>query len=197
MKIERLTPGELLSAVAALALLGLMSAVWFEHPFAAGIDPDAIGFETAPDAWGAFGLIDLVLLVTVAAAVSATVVTAAGSTIRLPMNASAAVTLLGLVSAALLLYRIIDPIEIAGVSYRRNIPLFLGFGSTILIAAGGAMTMLSEGTTLGRELGRAAGREGRVPSRSPIAQTEDPATAEVRREERRARRLERRSSRRY
>ncbi len=156
MRFERLTPGEIISAIAALTLLGLMQAVWFEHPTAAEIAPEALGFETAPDAWHAFGRIDVVLAVTIVCALSAAVVAAAGRRPPLPLNASAAVTTLGLISAGLLLFRIVASIEIDDVEYRRNLALFLGFGMTLLIAGGGALTMLAEGTTLRAEISRAA-----------------------------------------
>lgn len=166
MKFERLNPGELLSAIAGLTLLGLMSAVWFEHPTAADIDAKSIGYETTPDAWHAFGLIDIVLLITIVCAVSAAVVTAAGSKIPLPLSAGAAVTVLGLISMALLAYRIVDPIEVVDVEYRRNVALFLGFGMCSLITAGGGLTMIAEGTTLGHELARSARGRG-APADAP------------------------------
>jgi hypothetical protein len=175
LKIERLTPGEIVSAVAGLTLVGLMSGVWFEHPTASDIASDAIGYQTAPDAWQAFAVIDIVLLVTAVCAVSAAIVTAAGSKVRLPLRAAAVVTLLGLISMVLLAYRIADPIEAAGIGFRRDLPLFLGFGMCGLIAGGGVMTMLAEGTTLGDELSGAAA--GRPRSGQSVRPRQEPSAA--------------------
>ena len=63
-------------------------------------------------------------------------------------------------AAGLLLYRIIDPIAVDDVGYRRDLPLFLGFGMTVLIAAGGVMAMIAGGLA-GGAAGRRRGEAGR------------------------------------
>lgn len=156
MRFERLKPGEVLSAVAGLTLLGLMEATWFEHPTASNFSASVIGFETTPNAWHAFAVIDWVLLATIVCAISAAGITVTRSTIHLPLAASAVVTIMGGISTLLIVYRIVDPIQIEGVSYRRDLALFLGCGAAALVALGGLLAMRQQGTSLGRELARAA-----------------------------------------
>jgi hypothetical protein len=154
----RLKPGETLSAVAGLTLLGLMSATWFEHPTNAEIPADALGFQTTPNAWQSFAVIDWALFAAVLCTLSAVLVSATDRRLRLPLDAGAVIAVLGVVCAALIGYRVIDPIEIAGVTYRRDVALFLGLGATGLIAIGGLWTLRDRATSIGRELGRAARR---------------------------------------
>ncbi|MFN2612356.1 MAG: hypothetical protein ABR536_03175 [Solirubrobacterales bacterium] len=158
MSIERLKPGEIVFAVAALTLLGLMSATWFEHPTAADIPADAVGFQTAPDAWHAFRLIDWALLACIAGALSAAAVVAGGSKANLPLDAAAVVVVLGLVALGLIGYRIIEPITIQGVGYRRDLPLFLAFAMAALMVLGALWALRARDTSLARELARASRR---------------------------------------
>ena len=153
---ERLTFGEILSAVAGLTLFGLMYGVWYEHPTAASIPAEAIGFETTPNAWQSFQVIDWVLLATIVCTLSAALITVTRSTIHLPLSASAVVTVMGGIAVLLIAYRIIDPIQIQGYSYRRDVALYLGCGAAALVTLGGLLAMREQGTSLGRELARAA-----------------------------------------
>lgn len=166
MRIERLTPGEVLYGVAGLTLFGLMWGIWFEHPSAADIPASAIGFETRPDAWHAFAVIDVVLLFCVLCAVSGALLAATGSRLRLPLDADAVVAITGAMAVVLIGYRIAEPIENSGVAYRRDLALFLAFGSAALIVLGGLLALRTKHTSLASELKRAAGgasRAGRGP----------------------------------
>jgi hypothetical protein len=154
----RLKPGETLSAVAALTLLGLMSGTWFEHPTNADIPADAVGFQTTPNAWQALAVIDWVLLAAVVCVLSAAIVAGSGRRLQVPVDPAAVVTVVGGVCMALIGYRIIDPIHLAGVGYRRDLAIFLSFGAAGLISVGGLWTLRERGTSLVHELSRAAGR---------------------------------------
>ena len=162
MRFERLNPGEVLAAVGALTLFGLMWAVWFEHPTAADIPAEAIGFETTPDAWHAFAVTDIVLLAAVLCPLSAALLSASASPRRLPLDASAVVAIVGAVAALLIAYRIAAPIEIDDVTYRRDLPLFLAFGASGLIVLGGMLSLRMKGTSLAAQLRRAASGESRA-----------------------------------
>ena len=70
---------------------------------------------------------------------------------------------LGAVSAVLIGYRIIDPVHIAGVEYRRDLAIFLAFGSAVLVSLGGLWALRDRGTGLARELNRPAGRSTAAP----------------------------------
>jgi hypothetical protein len=135
-----------------------MFSTWFEHPTAADIPPEAIGYQTAPDAWHALAVTDWILVGIVICTVSAALVAAGGSRASLPLEGAAVAVVLGAVAAALIGYRVIDPIAIEGVGYRRELGLFLSLGCALLIVLGGLWALRGRGTGLWRELGRAAGR---------------------------------------
>lgn len=158
MSLERLKPGEIIFAVAALTLLGLMSATWFEHPTAADIPADAVGFQTVPNAWHAFKVIDWALLACIVATLSAATVAAGGSKARLPLDAAAVVAVIGLIATGLIAYRIIDPISIQGVTYRRDLPLFLALAMAGVIVLGALWALRDRDTSLARELAGASRR---------------------------------------
>jgi hypothetical protein len=130
VNFRRLTPGHALALVAALALLLVMAPNWYTDK--AGEQDRAFQQDAAPslstqtdksvaaengaaaaahekNAWQASGLIDRVILIgllaTAALAIAAAYLRAAGRT-RTP---SALATLTGLVTAALIAYRIIQP----------------------------------------------------------------------------------------
>jgi hypothetical protein len=132
---------------------------WFEHPTAARISAEAIGFQTSPDAWQAFAVTEWVLLATIVCAVSAAVVTASGVRLNLPIDASAAVAIMGIVATALIGWRVAEPIEIEGVTYRRELALLMGLGAAGLVALGGLLGLRERGTNLFAELARAGRQE--------------------------------------
>lgn len=132
---------------------------WFEHPTAARISADAIGFQTSPDAWQAFSLADWVLVATIVCALSAAVISASNTPLHLPIEASAVVAVMGAAATLLIGLRVIDPIEIEGVAYRRELALFMGLGAAGLVALGGLLSLRERGTNLLAELARAARRE--------------------------------------
>jgi hypothetical protein len=135
-----------------------MSGTWFEHPTNADIPADAVGFQTTPNAWQAFTVIDWVLLAGIVCALSAAIVAASGRRLQVPVDPAAVVTVVGGVCMILIGYRIIDPIHIAGVGYRRDLAIFLSFGAAGLISVGGLWTLHERGTSLVHELSRSAGR---------------------------------------
>jgi hypothetical protein len=149
-----------------------MSATWFEHPTNADIPAEALGFQTTPNAWQSFAVIDWVLFATVLCTLSAALVSATDRQLRLPLDAAAVIAVLGAVCMALIGYRVIDPIEIAGLTYRRDLPLFLGLGAAGLISVGGLWALRDRGTSIWRELGRASYRHSRPerPRRRPARQ---------------------------
>jgi hypothetical protein len=142
--------------VAALTLLGLMFSTWFEHPTAADIPADTVGFQTSPDAWQALAVSDWILLAIVVCAVSAALVSAGGSRVSLPLDGAAVAAMLGLVAIGLIGYRVIQPVSINDVEYRRDLGLFLSLGMAALIVAGALWALRDRGTSLWRELARAA-----------------------------------------
>src|SRR4051794_19115558 len=111
MDVNRLTQGEKIAGVAAIVLFISMFFAWFgfDNPAAElenqlGVD---VGGSFTFNAWESFDFIDLVLLVTVVAALGTVVAKASDALIDFPLNAVVAV--LGGLSTLLVLYRIIDP----------------------------------------------------------------------------------------
>src|SRR5215211_4663891 len=101
------------------------------------------GADTTANAWQSFDFIDIVLLVTIIVAVGLAVMSAMGSSVNLPVAASALTAGLGILATLLILYRIIDPPSDAD----REFGVFLGLIAAAGIAAGGWLSMQEEGTT--------------------------------------------------
>lgn len=152
MDINRLSPGEKVAGASGVALILIMFIFdWF------GVE----GFGA--NAWEVFGLIDLILFVTAAAAIALAVMSANSSSVNLPVAPSAIVAGLGILSAVLVAYRIIDPpgggaASVGGISIEveigRSIGVFLGLFATAGIAYGGWTAMQEEGTSFGEQADR-------------------------------------------
>jgi hypothetical protein len=112
--------------------------------------------DTSANAWQSFDFIDLVLLVTIVVAVGLALTTMAARTVALPVAASAITAALGILSALLVLYRIIDPPSDAA----REIWVFVGLVLTAAIAYGGWHAMQEEGSSFGGEADRLGDRLG-------------------------------------
>jgi len=136
MDASELTRGKLISAACGLALFVVMFFSWFDIGTSFRFAAEAAGVDTTYNAWQAFGFIDIILLVTVLAAVGA-VVFSLLSRRPAPLAPEAVVFALGVLSSLLVLYRILDPVLDAG----RKLGLFLGFLAAAGIAAGGWLAM--------------------------------------------------------
>lgn len=153
MDISRLRKGEQIAAAGGVALFIVMFLGWY------GVKASVSGItQSGPsaNAWEVFSLIDIVLFATAVVAVGLAVLTATQRTVNLPVAASAITAALGILSLALVLYRVIDPPGTGGdflgaeVDITRKIGLFLGLIATGAIAAGGWLSMQDEGTTFGQ-----------------------------------------------
>lgn len=162
MDFSRVRTGEMIAGVSGIALFIFMFFKWF------GVDaPDVTipqgvpfdGFEVASvTAWRAFDFIDIVLLLAVIAGVGLMLLSAAQANVNLPVAASAITAALGILATLLVLYRIIDPPELAaGFDTTRKIGVFLGLIASVGIAVGGWLAMQEEGTTFGGEADRVSG----------------------------------------
>jgi hypothetical protein len=153
MDFSRVRAGELLAGISGVALFVFMFFAWF------GVEgiPGGVRFGSV-SAWEAFDFIDLVLILAVIAAVGLVVLSAAQSSVNLPVAASAITAGLGILATLLVLYRILDPPQIAeGVETTRKVGLYLGVAGCAGIAIGGWMAMQEEGTTFGGEADRLSG----------------------------------------
>ncbi|MEK6278102.1 MAG: hypothetical protein AABM29_08825 [Actinomycetota bacterium] len=167
MDLTRLTQGEKIAAVSGVLLFIFMFFAWFGLPSAVeqaaeqanqiaeqfGAPTVDTGSVTA-SAWESFSWIDLLLFLTVIAAVTAAVLKGTGSQVEMPTTVI--VTVLGGLSTLFVLYRVIDPIGDAS----RKLGLFLGLLASAGVAIGGYMAMQEEGTSFGEAADRLGGGDG-------------------------------------
>ena len=161
MDFTRLTQGEKIAGVSGIALLLIMFIFdWF------GLKADVSGFtaEGSRNAWGSYGFIDIVLFITVAAAIGLALITASQAEVGLPVAASAVVAGLGILSVVLIIISIINPPEwsiagvdigdVPGADVTRKIGVWLGLIAAIGVAYGGWRAMQEEGTSFGDQADR-------------------------------------------
>src|SRR5258705_5967351 len=137
MDLDRLSVGEKIAAVSAILLFVFMFFEWF------GVEVSGVGGFSGTisgaggNAWDALDYIPIVLVVTIVAAIGVAALRLTDSAYEPPVAANTVVTVLGVISVLLILFRIVDPPTFAnfgGVSVDAtlNIGIFLG-----LVAAGG------------------------------------------------------------
>jgi hypothetical protein len=166
MDAAALRRGELIAAVSGVALFIIMFLSWFggsiEVEGVGEVDlglAEAVGVDTTFNAWQSFDFIDIMLLVTLIVAVGLAVMSAAGSSVNLPVAASALTAGLGILSTLLILYRIIDPPFGAG----REFGVYLGLIAAAGVAIGGWLAMQEEGVSFAGDGDRYGDRYGGEP----------------------------------
>jgi len=161
----------MIAAVSAIALLIIMFISWF------GVEDS----EGGANAWESFGFIDIILFLTILAAIGAAVMSANAQSVNLPVALSAIVTGLAILSVLLILFRIISPPDIvgnafgvdSGVDATRKIGVFLGLLAALGIAYGGFEAMRDEGTSIKGEADRLQNRD-RTPGAGGTTGTDAP-----------------------
>jgi hypothetical protein len=162
MDFTRLTQGEKIAGVSGIALFLIMFIFsWY------GVEVDGQSVpDTGANAWEAFSFIDIVLFVTVVAAIGLVLISASQTEVGLPVAASAVVTGLGILSVILVFYRIIDtPGDVSTASallqqtvdVTRKIGVWLGLIAAVGVAYGGWRAMQEEGTSFGDQADRFRG----------------------------------------
>jgi hypothetical protein len=172
--LDKLSPGEKIAGGSAIALFIFMFLNWFgaEVSGVGGFSGSVSG--EAGNAWDTLDFIPIVLLITVIAALVMAGLRLADSAYEPPVPMSTLVTVLGVISVLLILFRIIDPPTFAsfgGVSVDAtlSVGIFLGLIAAGGIAYGGYSTMREEGITFGDAADRLSGG-GSTPSSSPPQQ---------------------------
>src|SRR2546422_2695825 len=151
MDLTRLTQGEKIAGVSGIALILIMFIFkWF------GLKAGVGGFsvEGSRNAWGSYGFIDIVLFITVVAAVGLAVIRASETEVGLPVAASAVVAGLGILSVVLIIISIISPPDfgaggISGIDHTRKIGVWLGLIAAAGVAYGGWRAMQGWGARFG------------------------------------------------
>ena len=177
--LDKLGTGEKIAGGSAILLFIFMFFDWFGSevsgvPGFSGTVPGSGG-----SAWDALDFIPIVLLVAILAALVMVGIQLADSTAEPTVPLSAVVTVLGVISVLLIVYRIIDPpggASYGGVTVDTNLEvgIFLGLLSAAGIAYGGYSTMREEGITFG-DAADSLSRGGRsTPPQPPSSQTPPP-----------------------
>jgi len=120
MKASRLHSGEVIAAISGIVLLVVMFLGWYRFsegcigtatsvgggPFRAG--PTAC-FQHQLDAWTAFSVTDVFLLLAAAAGIGTALIAAANTKTDAPITFEVGAVVVGLLAALLVLYRLLDP----------------------------------------------------------------------------------------
>jgi hypothetical protein len=177
--LDKLGTGEKIAAGSAILLFIFTFFDWF------GVEVSGVpGFSgtvpgTGGSAWDALNFIPIVLLVAILAALVMVGLRFADSVAEPVVPLSTVVTVLGVISVLLILYRIVDPPggdSYGGVTVDTNLQvgIFLGLLSAAGIAYGGYSTMREEGITFG-DAADSLSRGGRpTPPQPPSSQAPPP-----------------------
>jgi hypothetical protein len=152
--LDKLSPGEKIAGGSAILLFIFMFFEWF------GVEVTGVGGFSGSvpggggNAWDALDFIPIILLITIIAALVMAGLRLADSAYEPPVPMSTIVTVLGMVSVVLIVFRIIFPPsfgDFGGVSVDATLSLgiFLGLIAAGGIAYGGYSTMKEEGITFG------------------------------------------------
>jgi hypothetical protein len=170
--LDKLSPGEKIAGGSAVALFIFMFLNWFgaEVSGVGGFSGSVSG--EAGNAWDTLDFIPIVLLITVIAALVMVGLRLADSAYEPPVPMSTIVTVLGVISVLLIVFRIIDPPTFAnfgGVSVDAtlSVGIFLGLIAAGGIAYGGYSTMREEGITFGDTADRLSSGGSTPPSSAP------------------------------
>jgi len=154
MDLDRLSTGEKIASVSAILLFVFMFFNWF------GVEVSGVGGFSGTisgeggNAWQALDFIPFVLLATIVVALGVAALRLSDAAYEPPVSANTVVTVLGVISVLLILFRIVDPPSfgsVGGISVEatRSIGIFLGLIAAGGIAYGGYSAMREEGVTFG------------------------------------------------
>jgi hypothetical protein len=151
MDVRRLRLGEVLLAVSGVVLIVALFLPWY--------GPDLSG-------WEALGVVDVILALVAACAVSVTVSTAFFRVAAVPIALDALVTLLGLVGLLLVLFRVIDlPDGASG----REAGVWVALAAAAGVVVSGCLSMRDERLAAPGKYNDATGRPvPRPPEAEPL-----------------------------
>lgn len=174
MDVDRLGTGEKIAAVSAVLLFIFMFFNWFgvEVSGAGGFSGSVPG--AGGSAWDALDFIPIVLVVTIIAALASAGLCLSDSTYEPPISLNVVVTALGVLSALLVLFRIVVPPSFGSfgnvsVDGTVEFGIFLGLLAAAGIAYGGFRAMQEEGSSFSEVGDRFSGGSGTGPAAPPPA----------------------------
>jgi hypothetical protein len=158
MDVDRLSTGEKIAGVSAILLFIFMFFDWFTVSASNGLVSVSVGGS----AWDALDVIPIILLIAIVAAVGVAVVRLTEADFEPTISMNAVVSILGIISVLLILYRIINPPDsgFSGVSVDPAVGIFLGLVAAAGIAYGGYKAMQEEGASFGEIGDRLGGSRG-------------------------------------
>jgi hypothetical protein len=141
---SRVSVGEMVAAVSALALFIFMFLPWFGVDSVEGFGVGDIGIDA--NAWEAFSFIDILLFLAVVVVIGLVLASAAASTPDLPQPPATVIAAAGALAVVLILFRLIFPPGVdtgvdVDVDMGRKIGAFLGLIAAAGIAYGGWRAM--------------------------------------------------------
>ena len=165
MDINRLRQGEQIAAIAAIVLLlDMFIFKWFGLKVSASTPLGGFSAEGSKNAWGSYGFIDIILFITVLAALGMAYLRAADLELDLPVAASVIVAVLGALSTLLIIYSLINPpdfgADVSGIDHTRKIGAFIGLIAAAALTYGAYRAMQDEGTSFQDAADRLGDRGG-------------------------------------
>jgi hypothetical protein len=181
MDLNRLTQGEKIAGTSAILLFIFMFFEWYGVSVSGGGETIASG--SGGNAWDTLDFIPILLLIGIIATLAVLFIEGSDTDVDLPVHGAAIVTVVGVISTLLILFRIIDTPTFAsfgGVSVEGSVKfgIFLSLIAAGGMAFGGWRTMQEEGTTFGDAADRLSGGSGgdSPPSSQPGAPPPPPAS---------------------
>ena len=170
MDLNRLTQGEKIAGVSAILLFVFMFFDWYGVSISGG--GETIDLGGGGNAWDALDFIPILLLIAVIVTIGVLVIEAGDSGVELPVHGAAIITVAGVISFLLILFRIIDTptfAEVGGVSAEGSVKfgIFLALIAAAGIGFGGYRTMQEEGMTFSDAADGLSGGSGGGPSGGP------------------------------
>jgi uncharacterized membrane protein YhaH (DUF805 family) len=147
MDVDRLSTGEKIAGVSAILLFIFMFFDWFT----VSASNEFVSVSVGGSAWDALDVIPIILLVAIVAAIGVAVVRLTDADFEPELSMNAVVSILGIVSVLLILYRIVNPpdADFSGISVDPALGIFLGLIAAAGIAYGGYRAMQEEGASFG------------------------------------------------
>jgi hypothetical protein len=154
MDVDKLSTGEKVAGASAVLLFIFMFFDWFSVEVSGGSGVFTASAVAGGNAWDALDFIPIVLVVTILAALGVAALRLTDAAYEPPISANAVVSVLGGLSALLILYRIVDTpgggsVPGLSVDVSPAFGIFLSLLAAIGIAYGGYRAMQEEGASFG------------------------------------------------
>jgi hypothetical protein len=180
--VNRLSRGEQITGIAAVLLFIDMFLNWYGANLtgAQAALADRFGVDTDVNAWQAFGTTDILMLITIVAALVMVGLRVMGRSANLPVSVPLVVATLGGLMTLLILWRIINqpgPNDEVTVDYGAYVGLILMAALTYgaVQAGGGIDTMRAEAEGLGERATAPSGPTAAAATAGPAGAVGDPA----------------------